>query len=41
MSVKDDVRFGKPKATDEEILKASKAVGAKEFIMKLPGDMTT
>jgi len=36
MSVKDNIRFGKPEATDEEILKASKAVGAHEFIMKLP-----
>ena len=37
MSVKDNIRFGKPHATDEEIIQASKTVGAYEFIMKLPG----
>ncbi len=36
MSVKDNIRFGKPHATDEEIIQASKTVGAHEFIMKLP-----
>jgi ATP-binding cassette subfamily B protein len=37
MSVKDNIRFGKPEASDEEIVKAAKTVGAHEFIMKLPG----
>jgi len=37
MSVKDNIRFGKPAASDEEIVKAAKTVGAHEFIMKLPG----
>ena len=37
MSVKDNIRFGKPEASDEEIVEAAKAVGAHEFIMKLPG----
>lgn len=37
MSVKDNIRFGRLEATDEEITKAAKAVGAHEFIMKLPG----
>jgi ATP-binding cassette subfamily B protein len=36
MSVKDNIRFGIPEAADEDILKAAKAVGAHEFIMKLP-----
>jgi len=37
MSVKDNIRFGKPDASDEEIVKASMTVGAHDFIMKLPG----
>lgn len=36
MSVKDNIRFGKPEASDEEIVEAAKTVGAHEFIMKLP-----
>ena len=37
MSVRDNIRFGKPDASDSEIIDAAKAVGAHEFIMKLPG----
>lgn len=37
MSVKDNIRFGKPDASDSEVLAAAEAVGAHEFIMKLPG----
>lgn len=37
MSVKDNIRFGNPEASDEEVIEAAKAVGAHEFIMKLPG----
>ncbi len=37
MSVKDNIRFGRLDASDEEIIEAAKAVGAHEFIMKLPG----
>ena len=37
MSVKDNIRFGKPEASDEEIMEAARTVGAHEFIMKLPG----
>jgi ABC-type multidrug transport system fused ATPase/permease subunit len=37
MSVRDNIRFGRPEATDEEVLKAAIAVGAHEFILKLPG----
>lgn len=36
MSVKDNIRFGKPEAKDEEVIQAAKAVGAHDFIMKLP-----
>jgi len=37
MSVKDNIRFGKPEASEEEVIQAAKAVGAHDFIMKLPG----
>jgi len=37
MSVKDNIRFGRPEASDKEIIEAAKIVGAHEFIMKLPG----
>jgi ATP-binding cassette subfamily B protein len=35
MSIKDNIRFGKPEASDEEVVRAAKAVGAHDFIMKL------
>lgn len=34
-TVKDNIRYGKLDATDEEIITAAKAVGAHDFIMKL------
>ena len=37
MSVKDNIRFGRPEASDEEVFEAAKTVGAHEFIMNLPG----
>ena len=37
MSVKDNIRFGRPEASDDEVVEAAKIVGAHEFIMKLPG----
>ena len=37
MSVRDNIKFGKPEATDEEVLETAKRVGAHDFIMKLPG----
>lgn len=37
MSVKDNIKFGRPEAKEEEAIEAAKAVGAHEFIMKLPG----
>ncbi|MBO3799069.1 MAG: ATP-binding cassette domain-containing protein [Candidatus Brockarchaeota archaeon] len=36
MSVKENIRFGKPDASDEEVIAAAKAIGAHEFIVKLP-----
>ena len=36
MSVRDNIRFGKPEASDEDVVKAAKTVGAHEFIMRLP-----
>jgi ABC-type multidrug transport system fused ATPase/permease subunit len=37
ISVKDNIRFGKPGASDEAVIEAAKTVGAHEFIMRLPG----
>jgi len=37
MSVRDNIAFGKPEASEEEVVNAAKTVGAHEFIMKLPG----
>jgi ABC-type multidrug transport system fused ATPase/permease subunit len=37
MSITDNIRFGKPEASDAEAIQAAKTVGAHEFIMKLPG----
>ncbi len=36
MSVKENIRYGKLNATDEEIIKAAKEANAHDFIMKLP-----
>ena len=36
MSVRDNIRFGKPEASDEDVVMAAKSVGAHDFIMKLP-----
>ena len=38
VSVKENIRFGKLEASDEEIIKAAKSIGAHDFIMKLPND---
>jgi len=35
-SIKENIRYGRLDATDEEIIQVSEAVGAHEFIMKLP-----
>ncbi|MBS7624456.1 ABC transporter ATP-binding protein [Candidatus Bathyarchaeota archaeon] len=35
-TVKENIRYGKPDATDEEVINAAKVVGAHDFIMQLP-----
>jgi len=40
-SVADNIRFGKPDATDEEVEHAARAIGAHEFIAKLPEGYAT
>jgi ABC-type multidrug transport system fused ATPase/permease subunit len=37
MSITDNIKFGKPEASDEEVVETAKTVGAHDFIMKLPG----
>ena len=40
-SVKENIRYGKPDATDEEIIEAAKSANAHEFIMGLPDGYDT
>jgi ATP-binding cassette, subfamily B, bacterial len=40
-SVGDNIRFGKPNASTEEIVEAAKAIGAHEFIVGLPDGYDT
>jgi len=40
-SVADNIRFGKPDATDEEVERAARAIGAHEFIARLPEGYAT
>lgn len=40
-SVRDNIRLGKPGATDEEIVKACRAANAHEFITKLSDQYDT
>lgn len=40
-TVKDNIRYGSPKATDEEIIKAAKVVHAHEFICELENGYDT
>src|SRR5256884_9578403 len=35
-TVADNIRFGRPKATDEEVVEAARAIGADGFIRSLP-----
>lgn len=37
----DNIRYGKPNATDDEIIEAAKKAGAHEFIMELPDGYNT
>jgi ATP-binding cassette subfamily B protein len=38
VSIRENIRFGKLEASDEEVVDAAKSVGAHDFIMKLPND---
>jgi len=40
-TIYDNIRFGRPDATDEEVKAAAKAVGASDFIEKLPNGFQT
>lgn len=41
MTVKENIRYGKLNATDEEVLQAAKEANAHDFIMKLPNGYDT
>jgi ATP-binding cassette subfamily B multidrug efflux pump len=38
ITIKENIRFGKLEASDQEIVDAAKSIGAHDFIMKLPND---
>ena len=38
VSIKENIRFGKLEASDQEIIDAAKSIGAHDFIMKFPND---
>ena len=38
VSIRENIRFSKLEASDEEVVDAAKSVGAHDFIMKLPND---
>jgi ATP-binding cassette subfamily B protein len=40
-TIKDNIRYGRPNATDEEVVEAAKAVGAHDFIISLPKGYST
>lgn len=40
-SIKENIAYGKPEATDEEIIEAAKSANAHKFIEKLPQDYET
>jgi len=40
-TVKDNIKYGSPDATDDEVIEAAKAVKAHDFIMKLPNGYET
>lgn len=40
-SIMDNIRYGRPDATDEEVIRAAKAANAHEFIMEMPEDYDT
>lgn len=40
-TIMENIRFGRPNATDSEVISAAKAVGADHFISRLPNDYGT
>lgn len=40
-TIADNIRFGRPDASDEDVIEAAKAVGAHQFIEKLPSGYET
>jgi ATP-binding cassette subfamily B protein len=40
-TIRDNIRFGRPDATDEEILDACRAIGVEDFILRLPEGLET
>jgi subfamily B ATP-binding cassette protein MsbA len=40
-TIRDNIRYGRPDATEEEIIRAAQAANAHEFIMNLPDDYDT
>ena len=40
-TIMENIRFGKPDATDEEVIAAAEAIGADSFIQKLPNGYET
>lgn len=40
-TIMENIRFGRPDATEEEVIAAAKAVGAHDFIMRLPNQYAT
>jgi len=38
ISIKENIRFGKLEASDQEIVDAARSIGAHDFIVKLPND---
>lgn len=40
-TIMENIRYGKPDATDEEVIRAAKAANAHSFIMEMPADYDT
>lgn len=40
-TIMENIRYGKPDATDEEVIRAAKAANAHDFIMEMPADYDT
>lgn len=40
-TIMENIRYGKPEATDEEVIRAAKAANAHDFIMAMPEDYDT